>query len=278
MTETAAKAIQNRDQRAVLIRYARGEDIAQIVADGAKHDFVAGTISTLAGFDRSRAKELVRAFDARTSAVAASKPAAKSATAEAPRKATTQPPADREDRARVLTAVADVCDNHATNARAELTELNGDPPAPAVAADPLGDVIARGKASFDQRARHLARRAADSLEALRGRLAEVAAEQERLDAEAGARAEAEAKVAAARAELEAALAEAARYGKAKRQSPKAKPLQDGPPPRDIRAWAIAGGLDCPAFGRIPNHVMDAWRTAHEPSTAPSTTVDNRSVA
>ena len=36
---------------------------------------------------------------------------------------------------------------------------------------------------------------------------------------------------------------------------------DGVDTKAVRRWAAANGVDCPRMGRIPGHVIDAWRAA-----------------
>ncbi|MFL6075334.1 MAG: Lsr2 family protein [Mycobacteriales bacterium] len=56
---------------------------------------------------------------------------------------------------------------------------------------------------------------------------------------------------------------------ARRLSPTGRPYRTtvlDADPRAIRAWAHKNGLECPANGRIPAAVREAWRRAH-PSDA-----------
>jgi hypothetical protein len=220
-----ARRIQTREQRDILARYARGDDIAEIAADGYNRDLVSAVVSQLASLSRQRAGVLVRDWDARVAAVAA---------ARGPRPAP---------------------------APGQQAPAPAEPTPAAEPADELAGLIERGLRSFDSRARILARRVGRDLDELRARLAEVADEQARLDAEAEARAEAERRVAQARAQLEAALAEAARL---KQGTPAPPPRARAPRGRgpQIRAWAQAQGIDCPANGRLTRRVLDAWRAAH----------------
>lgn len=62
---TAAPTIRNPDQRTVLSRFARGEDIDKIAADtNLTRDRVSDVITNVAGFDRGRARAAVLAYDA----------------------------------------------------------------------------------------------------------------------------------------------------------------------------------------------------------------------
>ncbi|SDM47189.1 Lsr2 protein [Streptomyces sp. cf386] len=36
------------------------------------------------------------------------------------------------------------------------------------------------------------------------------------------------------------------------------------PAAEVRVWAKENGLDCPAIGRVPKAIVDAWRAAQEP--------------
>lgn len=71
---------------------------------------------------------------------------------------------------------------------------------------------------------------------------------------------------AAKAEVErltAALAEA----KAKLRKPRPHGQSsntatvEGASPAELRAWAKANGVDCPAVGRVPQHIVDKWKAA-----------------
>lgn len=42
----------------------------------------------------------------------------------------------------------------------------------------------------------------------------------------------------------------------------AKSSQDGPSPSEIRSWARNAGVNCPAVGRVPEHVRQAYADAH----------------
>jgi hypothetical protein len=141
-----------------------------------------------------------------------------------------------------------------------------------LSAEPCEEIMTRGHRSFDPRARHLAKRIQDSVEALRIRLIEVAAEQEQRDRQAAAEKVAREKVAKARAELAAALAElaAAGGGKTTKTTKTAEPTPPvGPAPKAVRAWAKQQRIDVPAAGRVPQRVVDAYLTANPPKGATS---------
>lgn len=65
---------------------------------------------------------------------------------------------------------------------------------------------------------------------------------------------------AERKDLEARLADVKR-----RLAGPASPSGGGPAASVVRAWAAEHGVDCPAKGRIPHQVLDAWRQAGGPS-------------
>lgn len=70
-TTPTPPTIRTADQRIILHRYARGEDIDQIAAvAGLGRDLVSKTITDLAGFDRGRARAAVLAYDAAQQALA----------------------------------------------------------------------------------------------------------------------------------------------------------------------------------------------------------------
>lgn len=128
------------------------------------------------------------------------------------------------------------------------------------AADPLAELIAAGKQSTRARTRSLANRAEQTLATLR---VEVDSEAARARA-AAEKAAAEAKVRADIARLEAELA------KKRALLPKHKAAVKGMVsaattglnPKTIRAWARDAGVDCPASGRVPRRVVDAYTAAH----------------
>jgi hypothetical protein len=78
---TATKpVVRNADQYRVLVAYGRGLDLNAVAAEvGAQQDYVAGVVSSLAGFDRGRARSLAADYDRQRSAVAATKPPAEPA-------------------------------------------------------------------------------------------------------------------------------------------------------------------------------------------------------
>ena len=124
----------------------------------------------------------------------------------------------------------------------------------------LRDVIAEGKAHSALRVQRAAVKAEVALATLANLLDATR------EAEAAKRAAEKAK-AAARAEverLEKQLADA----KAKLRGPAraaavavVAPNQAGASAKEIRAWAAANGIDCPATGRVPGAVVDAYAAA-----------------
>lgn len=145
-----------------------------------------------------------------------------------------------------------------------------------LSAEPCEEIVARGTRSFDARARHLAKRIQDAVEALRLRLIEVAAEQEERDRQAVVEKAAREKVAAARAELDAAravldaaLAELGTAGGKPATPVKAAPTAKSQSDKVVRAWAKEQGIDVPAAGRIRRDVIEQWKAAHTSQGATS---------
>lgn len=107
------------------------------------------------------------------------------------------------------------------------------------------DLIAEGKTSAIGRVRKAAERAENALQALADILDETRATE------------------AARREIER-LEQELRDAKAKLRggTPAAK-TDDGPnrDPKVVRAWAAEHGVDCPATGRVPRVVVDAYLEA-----------------
>ena len=54
----------------------------------------------------------------------------------------------------------------------------------------------------------------------------------------------------------------ARRAAGTRAARKASSATDGPSPKDVRAWAVAQGLDVPARGRIPASLTEAYESQH----------------
>lgn len=75
----------------------------------------------------------------------------------------------------------------------------------------------------------------------------------------------------ARAEVKR-LEEELRAARAKLRGKDAEPStsdsdEDGPSPREIRAWAADNDVDCPTHGRVPAAVREAYDTAHRAGAA-----------
>lgn len=67
------------------------------------------------------------------------------------------------------------------------------------------------------------------------------------------------------AELREALAPylaVARRAAGTRAARKAASASTGPSPKDVRAWAVAQGLDVPSRGRIPASLVEAYESQH----------------
>ncbi|WP_073946495.1 Lsr2 family DNA-binding protein [Streptomyces kebangsaanensis] len=113
---------------------------------------------------------------------------------------------------------------------------------------PVGQLLKWGDEHDDPDVRDQAARARIALYGLRQRhaadqeLAAIAEEREQLEKRL--------------AEIQAREAELAPAQKAKG---KRKPVEY--PAAEVRAWATANNVDCPAVGRVPRKVVDAWREA-----------------
>lgn len=115
--------------------------------------------------------------------------------------------------------------------------------------DRIGRAIATARGSGDARLKRLADKAEDARDALLNGVGEweQAAEQRRLEAEAAAKREREI------AELEEKLTAL----RGQRQASAAL----GKRAKSIRAWAAANGVECPARGRVPMAVVEAYEKA-----------------
>lgn len=114
---------------------------------------------------------------------------------------------------------------------------------------PQKGVIALGLECPDARVRRAAERARDAVERLRDLLAEW-------EDRASARAEVE------RLTAELELAKARLRGRTTAPVPAAAP----PDNHEVRAWAAANGVPCPARGRVPGAVRDAYDAAQRGSS------------
>ncbi|MEG9225599.1 histone-like nucleoid-structuring protein Lsr2 [Aeromicrobium sp. Sec7.5] len=54
----------------------------------------------------------------------------------------------------------------------------------------------------------------------------------------------------------------ARRASGTRAARKASSASGGPSPKDVRAWAVAQGLDVPTRGRIPASLTEAYESQH----------------
>ena len=72
----------------------------------------------------------------------------------------------------------------------------------------------------------------------------------------------EAEAAELREALAPYVAVARRAGGTRAARKSAAASTGGPSPKDVRAWAVAQGLDVPARGRIPASLTEAYEAAH----------------
>jgi len=115
---------------------------------------------------------------------------------------------------------------------------------------PIGQLLAWANAHTDTRIRKAAGQARDALDTLRAR--HNAEEQVKsIDEEAAA--------------LEARLAKLREQKAAIAPGRSKAPVQRDYKPADVRAWATAAGIELPPRGRVPQHVVDAWRAAGAPT-------------
>ncbi|MEE6273496.1 histone-like nucleoid-structuring protein Lsr2 [Georgenia sp. MJ206] len=129
-------------------------------------------------------------------------------------------------------------------------------PAPATTTATAGDgpsgLIQRGKKSPAKRIQNAARRVEEALATLDGLLAEDAKKRK---AEAAAKAE-EAKLRSEVQRLERELA--AKKAALKPARPTSSAATAGVEAKAVRAWAAENGIECPAVGRVPRRVLDAY--------------------
>lgn len=121
------------------------------------------------------------------------------------------------------------------------------------------DLIAKGKGHESKRIQSAANKVLDDIDRLRT----LIRDDEKKHA---ARRKAEREKAEARAEVERLkqqLAEAqAKLRGGKTPAKKTTTNTDGPSAAEVRAWAASNGVDCPAVGRVPAAVREAYETAH----------------
>jgi hypothetical protein len=123
----------------------------------------------------------------------------------------------------------------------------------------LEDLIATGKGHESRRIQAAANKVLDDLDRLRTLIRDDQKKH-------AARRKAEREKAEARAEverLEAQLAEAKAKLRGGTPAPKKAPAPaDGPSAAEVRAWAAANDVSCPAVGRVPSAVREAFDEAH----------------
>lgn len=137
-------------------------------------------------------------------------------------------------------------------------------PAPVVVQSANAEAtIAAGEGHANTRIRTLAGRVRTELTTLRQLLDEDTQARKQREEVAQAQARAKARLAELEAELVKVRA-VLRPAGAKKTA--AKKTGAG---RNIRSWALHAGLDCPAFGRIPGRVLEAYHAAH-PNAAKET--------
>lgn len=154
--------------------------------------------------------------------------------------------------------------------RVTLTEAPSPSPAPLTKPDEIRILLNTAKGHESKRIQNAANKVLDDIDRLRTLIREDhekhaarrRAEQEKREA----RRKAEEEKAAARAEvekLEQQLAEARaklRGGTTSARSSAA--AADGPSAAQVRAWAAENDVECPAVGRVPNVVRQAYDEAH----------------
>jgi hypothetical protein len=217
--------IRNADQRRILSWYATGDDIKQITAKtGLAHDLVSGTVSTLTSFDRGRARQLVIAYDASRKQSDATLAAAVAAS-KPPTKAK---PSTADTPAKMTMAEPDPVDTPRSQPRTRR---------------PLDELIAEAESSplpaLQRAAARIRKLGADLHDALEASLHEAAVR---------------ARIAELKAELDQKHAEL--------RGMIGKPINGAEKPVDwktIRTWAAQQGMPCPATGRVPRTVVDAYQ-------------------
>lgn len=142
----------------------------------------------------------------------------------------------------------------ATPAPTPKPAVSPDPATPAELVYATRPLIAQARKSTRARTRSLADRAEKLLELL---AREVQAEIDRKKA-AAARAAEEAKIRSEVARLERELAAKKALLSKSRAAAGSPAREAGVDPKTIRAWAWANGVECPAAGRVPRRVVDAY--------------------
>ncbi len=136
--------------------------------------------------------------------------------------------------------------------------------APSVAASTpsYSHVLDAAKVSTKARTRNLGEKITTLLQQLETALKDETQQQKRAAAKARQDAEKKTRIAQLEAEL------AALKGKAGAKA-KAATVTDEAPAAEVRAWARDAGVQCPANGRVPGTVREAYNTAHLPARAAS---------
>lgn len=126
----------------------------------------------------------------------------------------------------------------------------------------LRDVIAEGKGHSAVRVQRAAVKAEVALQQLVN-LLDATREQEAAK-RAAEKAKAEARAEVERLERQLAEAKAKLRGPARAAAVAVvTPNQAGASAKDIRSWAASAGVDCPAVGKVPQRVVDAYLAAHQ---------------
>lgn len=240
----ATQTVVSRTQYEVLRLFANGKTEREI-ADYTTLEIraVTRTINELCAGDKVTAADMAAAYERRANAIAAAR--GTPGVPGLPRTTTVPPPPRAPDPAT--------------------------PPAMARATDVLADLLAAAQVSPHQRTRSLGAKLSALAEDLRGRLADEARAAQEAEAAAKARVEAQRRVDELAAQLEAAR-------KALRSAsgtPSPRPGVDGPgsttptagpSSKAVRAWAAENGISCPAVGKVPRAVVDAYQAAQPTET------------
>lgn len=139
---------------------------------------------------------------------------------------------------------------------------------PAVPEDPeqLSLTVDAGKKSSSKRIQALAARIETDVARLQGLLEEEHARREAARRAAEAKAELKRKKEQLERELASVKAQL-RGGTTKKAAPGRSKDIAGPTAKEIRDWARASGVDCPASGRVPHKVREAHDAAHASAAA-----------
>lgn len=148
----------------------------------------------------------------------------------------------------------------------EAAGVSTQPPAVPEDTDELSLAVDAGKKSSSKRIKALAGRIETDVARLTGLLEE---EQTRLEtARKAVEAKAELKRKKEQLERELATVKAQlRGGTTKKAAPDRSMDNEEPSAKQIRAWARASGVDCPASGRVPQKVREAYDDAHASAAA-----------